>query len=115
MTEDQLRTEYWEDNRSNPLFPLWIVFKEIGHESSQFDGMPYTRKSRRDVPSVLKDLELSPLVPQLAEQLGVETSELRATLWYAAWELEHLKPRAAWEAWNQRVDQAQPLERRESL
>ncbi len=114
MTEDQLRTEYWEDNRTNPLFPIWLVFRAIGHEDGQCDGVPYTRKSRREVPSILKTLETSPLVSQLAKELGIEESELRATLWYAAWELEHIKPRAAWQAWNQRVDQAPSDDRRES-
>ena len=68
-----------------------------------------------DTNALLKELETSPMVPQLAQSVGIQESELRALLWYAAWELEHLKPRDAWTTWNQRVDQSQSSERRESL
>lgn len=115
VNEDQLRTEYWEDNRTHPLFPLWIVFREIGHAKELCEGKPYVRQTGRDVPSILKEMETSPLIPQLAASLGIEETGLRALLWYTAWELEHLKPREAWNRWNHRVDQERTTDRRGPL
>lgn len=106
MDEEKLRLEYWEDNRTNRDFPLWVIFKFIGHASGRSDDLPYLRHSGRDVPAVLKALEVHPAIDALAADLGIAPDELRATLWYSTWLAEHRPPPSNWDAWNDRVDEA---------
>lgn len=106
MEENELRTDYWVDNRSNRQFPLWVIFKQIGHDPDMCDGLPYVRQSRRDLPSLIKSLENHPLVPRLAEDLGIRVDELRAALWYVTWTLETRPAPESWHLWNQKVDDA---------
>lgn len=106
MDEEHLRLEYWEDNRTNREFPLWLIFKFVGHADAEWDGVPYLRHAGRDLPSVLKALETHPTIDRLAADLEIAPDELRAALWYCIWLVEHRKPPAASEEWNQRVDEA---------
>jgi hypothetical protein len=106
MDEEQLRLEYWEDNRTNREFPLWVIFKFIGHASGQSDDVPYLRHADQDLPTVLKALETHPSIAALASDLGIAPDELRAALWYCTWVVEHGKPPASWAEWNERVDTA---------
>ena len=106
MDEEQLRIEYWEDNRTNRDFPLWVIFKFIGHASGHSDNLPYLRHSGQDLPTVVKALEGHPSIDALASDLKLAPEELRAVLWYCTWLLEHRPPPSAWEEWNNRVDEA---------
>lgn len=106
MDEEQLRLEYWEDNRTNRDFPLWVIFKYIGHAAKEWDGVPYLRHAQRDVPSILKSLETHPSLAALAADLSVAPEELRAALWYCTWVVEHLYAKPEGEEWNARVDDA---------
>jgi uncharacterized protein (DUF433 family) len=106
MDEEQLRLEYWEDTRSHPEFPIWLIFRLIGHTSDACNGTPYLRPSRQDVADVLKRLEEHPAIAQLAVDVGIAPAELRASLWYCIWLVEHQAPPAVWRKWNQRVDEA---------
>ncbi|WP_053959130.1 hypothetical protein [Sulfobacillus thermosulfidooxidans] len=106
MDEASLRLDYWVDTRSDPKFPLWVIFKEIGHSQTKCDHLPYARRSLRSIPELLKQLEhLAPL-KAIAKDLNVPEQEVRAALWYAAWILEHVPPEKSWQEWNNRVDQA---------
>ncbi len=106
MDEQQLRLDYWEDNRTRPEFPLWVIFKFIGHALDTAEGVPYLRHAQRELPAVLKDLEAHPAIDRLAEELRLSPQELRASLWYCVWLLEHQAPPDAWRDWNRRVDEA---------
>ena len=106
MDEEQLRLEYWEDTRTNPDFPLWVIFKFIGHASGQWDSVPYLRHAGQDLPAVLKALETHPSIDALAMDLGIGPEELRAALWYCTWLVEHRAPPSNWREWNERVDEA---------
>lgn len=106
MDEEQLRLEYWEDTRTSPDFPLWVIFKFIGHTSGQWDNAPYLRHSSRDLPAVLKALEAHPAIDALATDLDIAPDELRAVLWYCTWLVEHRTPPSVWSEWNERVDDA---------
>lgn len=106
MDETELRTDYWIDNRSNPEFPLWVIFRLVGQQSDLFDGHPYTRLSQKSIPDILKQLENSPLVPRLAESLGILEDETRATIWYLIWLSENHPISEFWNEWNRRIDQA---------
>lgn len=103
MDEEQLRTEYWEETRTHRDFPVWVVFREIGHAPRR---SPYLRRTEEPLPDILKRMEASELIPALASRLGLHTQELRAVLWYLTWVSERLEAPASWEAWNRRVDQA---------
>jgi hypothetical protein len=106
MDEESLRLDYWIDTRSNPQFPLWVIFREIGHSPVECDQEPYARRSRRPVAELLKKIE--ELIPfdSIAEKVHVSERELRATLWYAIWVVGQQKPQGAWETWNTQIDQA---------
>lgn len=106
MDEEKLRLAYWEDNRTNRDFPLWVIFKWIGHVSGRSDDLPYLRHSEQDLPTVLKALEVHPAIDALAFDLGIAPEELRATLWYCTWLVEHRPPPSGWESWNSLVDDA---------
>lgn len=106
MNEDQLRLEYWEDTRSDPAYPLWVIFRLIGHETGVHDGQPYLRATQKDAADVLKSVETHPLLTSVAEDIGVPIDELRATLWYAIWRIEHTPPPEDTQQWNRRVDEA---------
>jgi uncharacterized protein (DUF433 family) len=106
MDETALRTAYWEDNRSRRDFPLWVVFRRIGHEAGRADGHPYLRPSGTGVAEILKGLEALPTIPTLARELACTEEELRATLWYLTWLVERLPAPDSWAEWNRRVDQA---------
>ncbi|PSR21218.1 MAG: hypothetical protein C7B45_11795 [Sulfobacillus acidophilus] len=106
MDEEELRLEYWEDTRSHPEFPVWVIFRLIGHSPDQCDGVPYLRASHQDVATVLKHLEEHPVIDKLATDTGIAPAELRACLWYCIWLVEHRLPPQAWQQWNQRVDEA---------
>ncbi|MCL4493769.1 MAG: hypothetical protein M1294_03040 [Firmicutes bacterium] len=106
MDEESLRLDYWIDTRSDPQFPLWVIFKEIGHSPTECDQQPYARRSRQSVAELLKRVEeLAPLA-SIAQEIKVSEKEVRAALWYAVWAVEHKKPPATWQSWNDRVDQA---------
>jgi hypothetical protein len=107
VDEADLRLEYWVDNRSKAtVFPLWVVFRQVGGDPGAFDGLPYLRQTRVDLATVLKRLESLPDVPRLAEAVGVGEDELRAAFWYLTWLVEHHPVPAEWGEWNRRVDQA---------
>jgi len=106
MTEDELRSEYWVDNRHHPDFPLWVIFKQVGADPSRHGGLAYVRQSDCDVATVLKRLELLDDLPAWAQKIGVTTDELRACLWYVIWKVETATPPATWQEWNRRVDEA---------
>ena len=106
MTEDELRTDYWVDNRSDRTFPLWVIFRQIGREAGKADGLPYTRQTGVDLPTMLKRLEQVEQIPALAALVGVRTEELRAALWYLTWAVESSPVPEAWAEWNRRLDTA---------
>jgi uncharacterized protein (DUF433 family) len=106
MAEDEMRSEYWVDTRNDPRFPYWVVFRLIGHDPEVFGGAPYLRRSGRDLPGLLKEMELQEEVPALAAKLGVSADELRAALWYLVWVMEASSAPAPWAEWNRRVDAA---------
>jgi hypothetical protein len=106
VSEDDLRTDYWVDTRSDPRFPLWVIFKQIGREPGRADGLPYTRQSGLDLATLLKRLEAFDSLPAVAQTVGVRTEELRAALWYLIWAVETSRPPDDWTAWNQRLDEA---------
>ncbi len=106
MAESELRLDYWIGTRTHPRFPLWVIFKEIGHSSEQADGHPYGRRSSRPVSELLNTLERSPDISAAAKSMAVPEQELRAALWYAAWVLDGLTPPAEWKEWNDKVDEA---------
>lgn len=106
MDEEQLRLEYWEDTRSHPAYPLWVIFRHVGHESGVHDDLPYLRHTQRDLPEILKALEAHPMLETVAQDIQLHIEELRATLWYAIWKIEHLNPPSASQEWNHRVDVA---------
>lgn len=106
MDEEQLRLEYWEDTRSDPAYPLWVIFRLIGHQSDSFDSLPYLRHSQRALPEILKALETHPQIETIAQDIHVSADELHACLWYAIWKIEHLTPPLDSQAWDHRVDQA---------
>lgn len=106
MDEEQLRLEYWEDNRSNPEFPLWVIFRCIGHQADHFDNLPYLRHSQQDLASLFKQMESSPHFESLSKDLKVPVEEMRAALWYVIWRIEHFSAPSAWAEWNRRVDEA---------
>ncbi len=107
--EDELRTAYWEDCRSDPRFPLWVIFRRVGQASAVQDGLPYVRPGGPDLPSVLKRLEQWPRLSELAQDLGLSPDDCRAVLWYLIWRLEHGGADPEWEdwqRWNARIDEA---------
>ncbi|AUW93608.1 MAG: hypothetical protein OWR62_01550 [Sulfobacillus thermotolerans] len=104
MDENELRLDYWVATRTNPKFPLWVIFKEIGHRDGQ--GEAYGRRSLRPVREMLRDLEDSEWIPKAAEGLAVPEQELRAALWYAIWLLDQKEPPSEWKEWNDKVDEA---------
>lgn len=106
MDEEQLRLEYWEDTRSDPAYPLWVIFRLIGHQTGHHENLPYLRQGQKDLPEILKMLETHPLLETIAQDIHVSSDELRATLWYAIWKIEHLTPPLDSQSWNHRVDQA---------
>ncbi len=106
MNEEQLRLEYWEDTRSDPTYPLWVIFRLIGHESGHHDDQPYLRTSGKPAAEVLKAVETHPFMQSLADDIGVPIDELQATLWYAIWRIEHTPPPKDDQQWNRRVDEA---------
>ncbi len=110
--EDELRTAYWEDGRSDPRFPLWVIFRRVGQAPSAQGGLPYVRPDGPDLPSVLKRLEQWPRLPELAQDLGLSTDDCRAVLWYATWKVEHSAVEPALVDWNARVDAAWRSEER---
>jgi hypothetical protein len=106
VDEEQLRQEYWEETRSDPAFPLWVIFRQVGHEAGVLDNQPYLRESHREVPEVLKAVEQHPLFEAIAHDLSLAPDAARAALWYAVWQIEHLPPPDRWQSWNRRVDAA---------
>lgn len=106
MNEEQLRLEYWEDTRSDPAYPLWVIFRLIGHEAGIHDDQPYLRATQTNAADVLKSVETHALMKSVAEDIGVSLDELRATLWYAIWKIEHTPPPEDDQQWNRRVDTA---------
>lgn len=106
MDENDVRTDYWIDNRSNRVFPLWLIFKQVGHEMGVMDNLPYLRQSRRGVSDVLKTLEQRPEFIRLATVLGIGEDELRALIWYVSWLVENQPMPDEWAQWNRRVDSA---------
>lgn len=106
MDENELRLDYWIDTRSHPQFPLWVVFREIGHDAGLHDGLPYLRRSREDVASVLKRLEALPEFAGMASALGIHPQELRAAIWYLIWRVENTEAPPEWSEWNGRLDTA---------
>lgn len=106
MNESELRTEYWVDTRSHPEFPLWVIFKRIGHQQGVVNGVPYLRESKKEIPDVLKALERHQELPLWAKDLGMSEAELRSVLWYVTWLSESKAPPPEWEDWNRRVDEA---------
>jgi hypothetical protein len=106
MDENELRLDYWVDTRSHPEFPLWVIFKEIGHERDKAEGHPYGRRSNMGVGEMLKQLELAEGLGNIAHTMGIPEQELRAGLWYASWMVEKQSPPADWEGWNSKVDEA---------
>ncbi len=106
LDEASLRLEYWVETRSHPQFPLWVIFKEIGHSPTQCDQLPYGRRSRRTVPELFKELEQQASLATIAKDIGVPEQEMRAAIWYAIWVMEHQEPQDIWQAWNDRIDAA---------
>ncbi len=104
--EDELRTAYWEDCRSDPRFPLWVIFRRVGQAPSVQEGLPYVRPDGPDLPSVLKRLEQWPRLPEMAQELGLSPEDCRAILWYLIWRVERGAADPEWEQWNARIDQA---------
>ncbi len=106
MDENELRLEYWVDTRSHPGFPLWVIFKEIGHARESAGGHPYGRRSHLDVSEILKQLELHEHMADIAKTMEIPEQELRAALWYASWVIESQSPPPDGEEWNSRIDEA---------
>ncbi|MCY0899117.1 MAG: hypothetical protein OWU33_09320 [Firmicutes bacterium] len=106
MNEEHLRLEYWEDTRSDPQFPLWVIFKFIGQAHGIADNLPYLRPSQRDLASVLKALEAHPALDAIAADVDIAPEELHATLWYLTWLVEHHPVPPRWHEWNSRLDTA---------
>ncbi|NMP21916.1 hypothetical protein [Sulfobacillus harzensis] len=106
MDEEQLRLEYWEDTRSDPAYPLWVIFRLIGHQRGLHDDQPYLRHAQTSVADVLKAIETHPSLPTIAKDLAISVDELRASLWYAVWKVEHTPPPPDQDRWNPRVDEA---------
>lgn len=108
MDEETIRTDYWVDNRSDRRFPLWVIFRLVGHDRDTLDGLPYTRLTKTDVVTVFKKLEQHILLADLARSLDIHPQELTAALWYVIW-LVAQTPASEdphWVQWNKRVDQA---------
>ncbi len=105
MDEESLRLEYWIDTRSDPRFPVWVIFKEIGHSQTECEQQPYSRRTRQPVTELLKKIEEWAPLASLAQTIQVSEKELRAALWYAIWTVEQKQPEGAWQTWNDRVDQ----------
>lgn len=106
MDENDLRTDYWVDNRSNKQYPLWLVFKQIGHELGVMDDEPYVRQSRRHVSQLLKTMEQTSEFIRMAGILGITEDELRAMIWYLIWLVERQEIPIEWSEWNRRIDAA---------
>ncbi len=104
--EEKLRLAYWEDRRSDPRFPLWVIFRRIGQSPAAHSGLPYVRPGGPDLPDLLKRLEQWPDLPQLASYLNIPPDDLRAVLWFLTWKAEHTPADAEWADWNARVDEA---------
>lgn len=106
MTEDDLRSDYWVDNRSDRAFPLWLVFRQLGQEAGVQDGLPYIRPDGPDVVAVLKQLEAVVDLPEVLEKLGLTAQAAHALMWYLVWLVERSSPNPDWTEWNRRVDAA---------